>query len=402
MEKIEQTLIVDNFLGIKASEIETGRITALIGPQASGKSIIARLIFFFREYIEEIFRGGVISFEHKTSFDKKQRARFLEMFPSYSWEREAFEIKFSNQGYTITASSGKNSTSLHLSTSKSLTDNFRNLKFAYKKFRLNEEKEALSEKRRPRMNFLYFKRSLDSEETSVFTRFDSLFVPAARSFFAQMRKELFSILSIDKDMDPVILQFADFYEYAKHVGSPVSSHRRGIVNRYEEFFRDIIKGSFYQDDDIDWIRMKDRKIEIRKASSGQQEALPLLVSLAAYPEMSQNGLMFVEEPEAHLFPSAQKRVMDFFIQQLRNHHFSLFFTTHSPYLVSCLNNQILRNKWRSDEGLPFDDVRAYYLDEDGTKDLRIFDMGIIDAAALDEVSSEIAEEFDEIIEKIDE
>ena len=47
MEKIE----IKDFVGIKDITIEIKQINILIGPQASGKSIIAKLIFYFKNFI---------------------------------------------------------------------------------------------------------------------------------------------------------------------------------------------------------------------------------------------------------------------------------------------------------------------------------------------------------------
>ena len=53
-----QKLIVDNFKQITHAEIEVKDFLLLIGPQASGKSTIAKLIFFFKflqQYYIDLF-----------------------------------------------------------------------------------------------------------------------------------------------------------------------------------------------------------------------------------------------------------------------------------------------------------------------------------------------------------
>ena len=52
MEKIE----IKNFVGIKDITLEVKQINILIGSQASGKSIIAKLLFYFKNFIFEIIR----------------------------------------------------------------------------------------------------------------------------------------------------------------------------------------------------------------------------------------------------------------------------------------------------------------------------------------------------------
>ena len=54
MEKIE----IKNFVGIKDITLEIKQINILIGPQASGKSIIAKLLYYFKSFIFEIINAA--------------------------------------------------------------------------------------------------------------------------------------------------------------------------------------------------------------------------------------------------------------------------------------------------------------------------------------------------------
>jgi predicted ATPase len=50
--------------------------------------------------------------------------------------------------------------------------------------------------------------------------------------------------------------------------------------------------------------------------------------------------VFIEEPEAHLFPTAQRKIVQL-LGRLANDirsDFQLFITTHSPYILSSFNN----------------------------------------------------------------
>ena len=50
-----QKLIIDNFKQITHAEIEIKDFLLLIGPQASGKSTIAKLIYFFK-FLQQFYR----------------------------------------------------------------------------------------------------------------------------------------------------------------------------------------------------------------------------------------------------------------------------------------------------------------------------------------------------------
>jgi predicted ATPase len=50
-----QKIIINNFGPVEAAEIEIPKIVVLIGKQASGKSTVAKLIYFFQTLIEDAY-----------------------------------------------------------------------------------------------------------------------------------------------------------------------------------------------------------------------------------------------------------------------------------------------------------------------------------------------------------
>ena len=119
---------------------------------------------------------------------------------------------------------------------------------------------------------------------------------------------------------------------------------------------------------------------------------------------------YIEEPEAHLFPIAQKYIVQIiaFLYNLNNIN---FITTHSPYILTAINNLILAYDVMNSKGenvvseivskdltINFDDIAAYTI-EDGIltsikdKDTRLIGMNIIDS-----VSDDFANEFDKLLE----
>jgi len=222
----------------------------------------------------------------------------------------------------------------------------------------------------------------------------ALFVPAARSFFATIRDEIFSIMALDERIDHIILKFGEFYENAKR--QIWRSHRSSIYVRSSEYFRRVLKGEVIRDGGQDWLVMDHGRIELSKASSGQQEALPLLISILQFPRKGRT--LIIEEPEAHLFPEAQVDVLGFMVRQLRRQHCNIMFTTHSPYLLSYLNNRIVAQERGFENGIPIDKVKAYSIEEGVTKSLVDEEFGLISAEYIDSVSERIADEFDKYIE----
>ena len=48
--------------------------------------------------------------------------------------------------------------------------------------------------------------------------------------------------------------------------------------------------------------------------------------------------MIIEEPEAHIYPLLQKRVMEFIALFANIQDSGVFITTHSPYVLTVANN----------------------------------------------------------------
>ena len=88
--KIKKTLIkvekihIENFGGINNMEFDFKSINLLIGPQGSGKSITVKLLYFFKNFINEIIKS-IENEETKRNLDQKQKETFINFFPKESW-----------------------------------------------------------------------------------------------------------------------------------------------------------------------------------------------------------------------------------------------------------------------------------------------------------------------------
>lgn len=167
----------------------------------------------------------------------------------------------------------------------------------------------------------------------------------------------------------------------------------------------------------DYIRIKDRdylilnngrKVNIENASSGQQESLPLLMALYS---MKSNSTLIIEEPEAHLYPSAQADMikllgLSFNKAQKKSR---IIITTHSPYILMSINNLIQASNVNEAEKLttsayewykgaisPFS-IHAYLLKDSKIKNLIDNETGLINAEEIDEISSCLSNDFMELI-----
>ena len=390
-------LKVQGFVGIKNADIALDGLTVLIGAQASGKSVLARLIYYFNEYFADFDFVKIADNEHKSVYDKTKKEDFCRIFPQYAWEQSEFKIFYANDKHDITVRSDENSGVIELKTSLSVAKHFRSLKSAYRRFETMSDEDG-----HPIGRFRWgyaFGEFVKAHGLKQYKR--ALFVPAARSFYATIRDEIFSLLDWDQKIDHMILQFGNFYEGAKKraLRGPVSrgsTHGRRY-QRQQEYFESIAKGSFAQEGGQDWLLMKHGRIEMSRASSGQQEAVPLLFAIHDFPRPDRT--LIIEEPEAHLFPTAQVKVLEFMVRQLQSRGGDIMFTTHSPYLLSALNNHILADDVEGEEGISRDKVRAYAIRDGATFQLINDETGLISAEYIDSVSDNISDEFARLIEQ---
>ncbi|MFN3972882.1 MAG: AAA family ATPase [Gemmobacter sp.] len=389
-----QELKIEGFLGIKSAAITLDGVTVIIGPQASGKSVVARLFFFFNEYFADFDELPLAKNEHKKTYDSRKKGDFCKIFPQYAWHDDEFTVEYQNGDHWIRITSGRGSSSLELTTSPSVATSFRQLKIAFQDFSSSYPDDLKA----PSFRILReFRNQMAHNSLAHFEH--ALFVPAARSFYASIREEVFAILSMDEKIDQIIMQFGAFYESAK--ARMRFDDERGLKGgkgaKHRAYFDKIAKGRYLMVEGRDWIEMERGRIEMSKASSGQQEAFPLLVALSQFPAPGRT--LVIEEPEAHLFPTAQVTILEFIVLQAVERQTSIFLTTHSPYLLSALNNLILRGTKNQALGIAPERAKAFSLVDGISQNLIDEETGLISGDYIDNVSDEIYRDFVSILEE---
>ena len=190
--ELNEKLVVDNFAGMKHIDLDIGKINLLIGPQATGKSVCAKLLYFFKN-----FRGEMITTtrEQKTKEDlvAQMKARFLLYFPTESWPSRPFCARYDAGGSFIVM--------------KRPSGRGMKLEFSYSRdFEELFETEFDKSRRRISKGDIPAADAMFSDPMGKVHRF----IPAGRSFFAITQASIFSPLSNTRTLDPFLLDFGVF------------------------------------------------------------------------------------------------------------------------------------------------------------------------------------------------
>ena len=413
-----EKLIIHNFLTIRSAEIEVRRFNLFIGPQASGKSIIVKLLYFFKAEFGNAFKETVLKMPGRDKLEEALKKKFDTIFPKRYWNAQEFRIEYRCGELTLLVRTVKDSsgeTRWSITCSEGVYELQSTLK---EKYKISLETSAQQNNKFSEISFNFFEFTYSTIiAQSIYTKnFEGqIFIPANRSFFASLQKNIFSILSGKIDIDYFLTLFGSTYEQAKRF---FPEKCLILENEYIlEIMEEIIRGRYEDDDGEDWIVNATGKVNLAHASSGQQESLPMLLVLSVLPlayEDSRRGF-FIEEPEAHLYPVSQKAVISLLALITNKTQHQFFITTHSPYLLTALNNCIIAHETyaAADEAgkqkvleimpehqhIAFADVAAWTVTEKGTiESILDQEAQIIGASILDGVSQHFETVTNELLD----
>jgi hypothetical protein len=266
----------------------------------------------------------------------------------------------------------------------------------------------------------------------------SVYIPDGRAFFANQSLG-FNALK-NTDIDPLVRDFSLEVRLGDSwTPNPILGEES--LRNLDEIRQQMVKiaGGYIEGRNLSarFRRASDgRSVPLTLLSSGTQEILPLLNVLGQvatgqrdriiFPRPNNlpgmpnliilnKGLIYLEEPEANVFPKTQYELVQLFAWLASDPilDFSWVITTHSPYILSAFGNlvkagmvgaqstehnaavaKVIPEKYWVKDG----DFAAYKI-EDG-KLVSIFDKktGQIDGDYLDDVSGKISEEFGQLLE----
>lgn len=152
----------------------------------------------------------------------------------------------------------------------------------------------------------------------------SLYIPAERFFISTFSRSIATLVLAKAPIPQTLLEFASLYEKAKNQSGNYQVPLFNLIFQSGEANERLVL--------VD----HDKVIPFSSASSGIQSVVPLLMVIDYITKEHPYEHIVVEEPELNLFPQTQVDLLHYMISKCR----SLTITTHSPYLLSALNNMI--------------------------------------------------------------
>lgn len=431
-------LMINKLGPIEQCELECSQFMTLTGFQASGKSTIAKAIYYFRtikEDIVELAKGQALNgfpvdglenefdigyrIELKKGLENYLREKFLRTFGSSWGMSNEMYIEYHFTETCFIKISLKDGT-------KYSTPNYIWITFSYDLLQFLKEKNH------------YFsstplgipEEELRKFKAELYKLFDDycsvVYIPAGRSMITLLSQQLNYIYATMDDVQKRSLDSCtkDYLERILRVKPEFSEGLRGltaystgkvtlsplVITQALRLIKKILRGTYRYSNGEEQIVLDDGKyVKINFSSSGQQECVWILNLLFYYLLQQKQILFIIEEPESHLFPESQKYITEL-IALVNNCKHSVVLTTHSPYVLGTLNNLLYAHTIQEQYSEKVNKIisEALWLDyrsfdswfvKDGTvENCMDSEIRMIQNERIDEISKAINNEFDKLLE----
>lgn len=422
-----EKLVINKLGPIKHCELEINDFMVFTGPQASGKSTIAKSIFFFKnvrnllymQISKRIFGDSdVLKMSTEKRLLREIRSNFLQTFGT-TWCMDhdmAMEYSYTDTIYIKICL--KNDPVTHnyiwIDLSEQLTK-FLNLYDHISIDKLIQER-----------NTGELKKDID---TFFENGEEVIYIPAGRSMMTLFSSQLMFMYSVMNDDQKRSLDYCtqNYLERIMQLKPSFSSSVQELIkNKIEltdiridrenlqqcaELMKQILQGEYRTVNGEERLQVADdRYVKINFASSGQQEAVWILNVVFYYLLNNKKSYFIIEEPESHLFPNAQKLITEF-ISLAKNSGNKILLTTHSPYILGTINNMLYANriskivdkmalgkiisplKW-----IRFEKLTAYYVENGKIRSCMDEEFEAIDNEVIDSASDVINADYEKMVE----
>lgn len=359
----QENIKISHFGAITQLDMPIKKVNLLIGDQGTGKSTVAKLLAIFKD-TRFLINPDIHYFEQfklQNYFFKNTRIEFTSKEYSCKIIGKKIEIIYSQKLNKIHASMLRESRFYANQDSKNY-DNLTDLLRQFQKI------------------------------SGIYSYF-----PAERMFLSSINDNIFGLINSNVSIPKYLLEFAQRY----------NNDRKSLKKlQIKELNIDFI-----HDDNKDFLILNENKrISLEESASGVQSIIPLLIVLERETASeAYHGLFLIEEPELNLFPKTQYNLIKHIVERCKKVNDNVLFTTHSPYVLSTINNLIFANlagmksPVLSSKIIPkkywlnSTEVSAYMLNEKGiAEDLIDYELGQIKIEKIDEISGKINEEYDKL------
>ncbi|MCD4500677.1 AAA family ATPase [Chromobacterium vaccinii] len=428
-----QKLTVKKFGPLENCSIKVTDFLVLIGPQSSGKSTISKLIFFFLNLRELAIDFTLNELERHDSelqfnnFTKLVRRRFIEFWGPTPNENDLFiryefnentwaEVQLDSERHKyITPRFSQNFIDL-------IKENFTTLKqagiTAQTTPSLFSTPSVINQERARAHTIEFLKKSFG--KTLSFEK-ELFFIPAGRSLLSTISDQLQYIHP--HQLDYPMRQFIERINSTKpffnksledlikerHVLEEASVHRKSLI-KASTAIKSILNAEYRHDKEGGKLYLGNGKFtKINFASSGQQESIWILLSLFLVLLEKVDAFIFIEEPEAHLFPVAQKGIVSFISYIANSMNCQFMLTSHSPYILSAINNHIYAGQIGkkapdiTSQVIPRDEwlnplkINGYFVRNGGMEELYDSDLMILKTELVDTASDLVNSEYEKLL-----
>lgn len=322
---MNEKLIVKNFGPIKDAELELKKVTVFIGPQGSGKSTLAKLVALCRN--SDFLTDSYIGKDRNSHLDKYQLQFLLRPDSYFNLLTKKFLFEFSETSSDFKISDfsemtgelfGQLSQTTFHTTFNSMKDSYKHYLEGLKQIQGNYKTlYPMSEK---------IVRQIITQLNETQLNRNAQYISSDRLLISSISDSIFGLLSADVALQKSTLSFGGDFEIARSKIPTLFIDYLNVTYKFEN------GRNFVYHNETDFVPLS-------ASASGYQSTIPLHLTVEHFSK--KGGTHFiVEEGEMNLFPTAIKQLIGYLADKCTQNGNELLMTTHSPYVLTALNNLI--------------------------------------------------------------